>query len=126
MWLIEGGVATIVPLKVLEKIWSVTYNSRHHGGSFVIHTDQGETIVKYNSKGMPDDLQELDAKVVLLFVQIMCGNMEGYTRCKVEEACIACKAQAMLGHPTNCNFLGMVRSGMILNCFVTPNRCAKH
>jgi hypothetical protein len=39
MWLNEGGVATIIPLKVLKKIWPVTYDSRRNGGRFVIHTD---------------------------------------------------------------------------------------
>ncbi len=55
------------------------------------------------------------------FIQMVHGSMEGYTQCEVEDARAARKAQAMLGHPTNCNFLGMVRSGMILNCPVTPN-----
>jgi hypothetical protein len=27
MWLNEGGVASVVPLKILEKIWRVSYNS---------------------------------------------------------------------------------------------------
>jgi hypothetical protein len=31
----------------------------------------------------------------------------------------------MLGHSTDCDFLGMVRSGMILNCPVTPNAVPK-
>jgi hypothetical protein len=52
MWLNEGGVATIIPLKVLEKMWPVSYDSRCNGGCFVIHTDQGNIIVKVNSKGM--------------------------------------------------------------------------
>jgi hypothetical protein len=47
--------------------------------------------------------------------------MEGFTKREIEEARKACKAQAMLGHPTNCNFLGMVHSGMISNCPVTAN-----
>ncbi len=42
MWLNEGGVATVVPLKVLEKIWPITYDSRRHGGKFVLKTDQGD------------------------------------------------------------------------------------
>ncbi len=57
----------------------------------------------------------------VLFIQTVCGNMEGYTQRKVKDACSARKAQAMLGYPTDRNFLGMVRSGMILNCPVTPN-----
>ncbi len=39
MWLNEGVVATIIPLKQLDKLWQVTYNSRCHGGAFVVHTD---------------------------------------------------------------------------------------
>jgi hypothetical protein len=55
------------------------------------------------------------------FIQTVRGNMEGYMQRKVEDARAAREDQAMLGHPTNRNFLGMVRSGMILNCAVTPN-----
>ncbi len=46
--------------------------------------------------------------------------MEGFTKREVEEARRAREAQRMLGHPTNCNFLGMVCGGMISNCPVTP------
>ncbi len=52
MWLNKGGVAGIVPLKVIKKIWPVTYDSRHHYGQFVWHTDQGDIFIKNNSKGM--------------------------------------------------------------------------
>ena len=128
LWLNEGEVTTIIPLKVLEKIWPVTYNSRRFDGSFIIHANQGNIIVKNNSKGMLDlDLRILEAKVALsfvqtamLFVQMVRGNMEGYRQCEVEEARATCKAQAMLGHPTNQDFLGMVHSGMITNCPVSP------
>jgi hypothetical protein len=37
-----------------------------------------------------------------------------------EEACTAQEAQAMLGHPTDREFLGTVHSGMISNYPVTP------
>jgi hypothetical protein len=72
MWLNEGGVATVVPLKVLEQIWPITYSS--HGGmnpgKFVVRTDQGDIVVKNNGKGMPYlDLRELGAEVALSFVQ---------------------------------------------------------
>jgi hypothetical protein len=143
MWLNKGGVATIIPLEILKKIWPVTYDSRCNGGCFVIHTNQGNIIVKNNSKGMPYlNIRDMEAEVVLpliqttigaveaamvapanavLFIQTVRGNMEGYTQREVEDACAAREAQAMLGHLTNRNFLGMVRSGMILNCPVTPN-----
>ncbi len=47
--------------------------------------------------------------------------MVGFTRRKVKEAQKACKMQAMLGHPTDRDFLGMVHGGMISNCPVTVN-----
>jgi hypothetical protein len=122
MWLNEGGVATIIPLKALEKIWPVSYDSRRNWGCFVIHTNQGNIIVKNNSKGMPYlDVKDVEAEVALSFIQTVCGNMEGYTQHEVEETRAAREAQAMLGHPTNRNFLGTVRFGMILNCPVTPS-----
>ena len=53
MWLNEGGVATILPLKQLEKLWRVTYDSGRNGGSFVIHTDDGNIVVKIMTKACP-------------------------------------------------------------------------
>jgi hypothetical protein len=122
----EGGVTTIIPLKALEKIWPVSYDSRRNGGCFVIHTNQGNIIVKNNSKGMPYlDVRDVEAEVALSFIQMVRGNMEGYTQHEVEDARAARKAQAMLGHLTNHDFLGMVHSGMILNCPVTPSAVQK-
>jgi hypothetical protein len=121
MWLNKGRVATTVPLKVLEKIWPVIYDSRRHSGKLVWHTDQGDIVIKNNSKGMLYlDIQELEAIVPLSFIQTVRGNMEGYTRCEVKEAHTVQEAQAMLGHSTDQEFLGMVRPGMILNRPVTP------
>jgi hypothetical protein len=115
-------VATVIPLKALKKIWPVSYDSRRNGGCFVIHTDQGNIIVKNNSKGMPYlDVRDVEAEVALSFIQTVRGNMEGYMQREVEDARATRKAQAMLGHPTDRDFLGMVRSGMILNCPVTPS-----
>jgi hypothetical protein len=67
------------------------------------------------------ELHKLEAKVALSFVQTVRGNMKGYRQWKVKEACIAREAQAMLGHTTDRDFLGRVRSGMITNCPVLPN-----
>jgi hypothetical protein len=47
--------------------------------------------------------------------------MEGFMRRKVKEAWATREAHAMLGHPTDQVFLGMVRSSMIKKCPVTPN-----
>jgi hypothetical protein len=126
----KGGVAMIIPLKQLEKICPVRYDSTRNGGAFVCHTKDGDVVLKNNDKGMPYlDLREFEAEAVLSFapetalsfVQTVRGNMEGFTKPEVEEAQKAREAQAMLGHPTDRDFLGMVRGGMISNCPVTAN-----
>ncbi len=122
VWLNKGGVATILPLKELEKLWHVVYDSRRHRGTSVLHTDAGNIVLKNNNnKSMPYlDLKEFEAEAALSLVQTVRGNMEGFTKREVEEARKACGVQEILGHPTNHNFLGMVRGGMISNCLVTP------
>jgi hypothetical protein len=91
MWLNEGGMATIIQLKQLKKLRQVTYDSRCHKGAFIIHTNNRTIVVKNNSKGMPYlYLRELKAEAALSFVQTMQGNMEGFTKGKVQEARVAC------------------------------------
>jgi hypothetical protein len=87
-------------------------------------------MLKNNGKGMPYiDLREFEAEAVLSFapeatlsfMQTVRGNMEGVTKCEVEEAQKAHEAHTMLGHSIDRDFLGMVRCGMISNCPVTAN-----
>ena len=122
MWLNEGGIANIVPLEVISKIWWITYDSAGgmNAGHFVIHTDQGNIKVQKNSKGMPFiDLDSVEGEVALEFIQTVRGNMDGFTRREIDEARAAREAQGMMGHPTDRDFLGMVRANMITNCPVT-------
>jgi hypothetical protein len=39
-WLNKGGVASVIPLKILEKIWPILYHSLRgmNAGHFVTHT----------------------------------------------------------------------------------------
>jgi hypothetical protein len=145
MWLNKGGVATISPLKQIELILTVSYNSGSNRGLFIIHSNQGDIIVRNNNKGMPFiDLQDLEAEVALginedaaqdiiqamdnadvELVQTVCGNMDGFTKRKVRDARASHEAQAMLGHPTDHKFLGMVHNNMIVSCPVTPATVTK-
>ncbi len=87
---------------------------------FIIHTDQGIIVLKKNKKGMPFlDLAGVDVEVGLSFVQTVRGNMEGLTKQEVEKAWAMRKAQAMVGHYPDRDFLEMVRAHMIPNCPVT-------
>ncbi len=88
----------------------------------MIHSDQGDIVVKNNGVGMPYlDVRELEAEVALCFVQTVQGNMEGYTAREVKDTRATWVAQAMLGHLTDRDFLGMVHSNMIENCPVTKS-----
>jgi hypothetical protein len=100
MWLNEGGVASVIPLKILEKIWPVSYHFAKgtNPGQFVIHADAGDVVVQNNQKGMLYlNPKEVEAKVALCLVQdaikTVRGEMEGFAKREVEEAKAACKAQ---------------------------------
>jgi hypothetical protein len=95
VWFNEGGVMAIIPLKQLEKLCPVRYDSSRNGGAFICRTKDGDVVLKNNGKGMPYiDLREFEAKAVLSFapkaalsfVQTVRGSMEGFTKREVEEA----------------------------------------
>jgi len=68
VWLNEGGVAMIIPLKQLEKLCPVVYDYTRNRGAFVCRTKDGDVVLKNNSKGMPYlDLREFEAEAVLSF-----------------------------------------------------------
>jgi hypothetical protein len=128
MWLNECGVASAIPLKVLEMIWPISYHSKKgmNPGHFIIHTDKGDIVEKNNSQRMLFlNLKEVQAEVALCLIQdtieTVQNNMEGFTVHELEEAKAAHEAQWMLGHPTDCKFLGMICSNMISNCSITKN-----
>ena len=80
MWLNKSGIANIVPLELISKLWWITYDS-HRGmnrGHFVVHTDHGNIVVKKNYKGMPYiHLVGVDGEVALDFVHTVRGNPYG-------------------------------------------------
>jgi hypothetical protein len=96
MWLNKGGIATIVPLKQIEQIRPVSYDSRIGKSLFLIHLSDGNIVMMNNNKGMPYlDLKDPDTTISLginnthdiiqgmddmavLFVQMVRSNMEGF------------------------------------------------
>ena len=70
----------------------MVYDSTHNGGAFICRTKDGNIVLKNNGKGMPYlDIREFEAEAVLSFlleaalsfVQMVRGNMEGFTKCEV-------------------------------------------
>ena len=53
-WLNEGGIASVVALRTLEKKFHVTYDSKKAGGSFICTTPNGTVVFKRCEKtGFP-------------------------------------------------------------------------
>ena len=58
----------IIPLKQLEKLCPVVYDSTRNRGSFICRTKDGNIVLKNNGKGMPYlNLKESEAEAVLSF-----------------------------------------------------------
>ena len=51
MWLNEGRVVMVIPLKQLEKLCPVVYNSTRNGGAFICCTKDGDVVLKNNTSG---------------------------------------------------------------------------
>ncbi len=64
------------------------------------------------------DMQSMDAVVM---IQTIFQQYEGFTKHEVQDATAACKAQAMTGHPTDAQFIKLVRNNSIKNCPVKPD-----
>ena len=63
------------------------------------------------------NMQSTDA---VAMIQTVRQQYEGFTKCKVQDATAARKAQAMTSHPTDTQFLKMVSNNSIKNCPVKP------
>jgi hypothetical protein len=64
------------------------------------------------------NMQSTDA---VAMIQTVCQQYEGFTKRKVQDATAARKAQAMTSHPTDAQFLKLVRNNSIKNCPVKPD-----
>ncbi len=62
----------------------------------------------------------MQSKVAVATIQTVHQCYEGFTKHKVQDAIAARKAQAMTGHPTDAQFLKMVRNKTIKNCPIKP------
>jgi hypothetical protein len=125
LWLVRNGIANLLSLSQLEADgFTVSY---HTGDNWIITTPQGEEITFHcKENGMCHgflyiNMHSTDA---VAMVQTICQCYEGYTKRKVQDAVAACKAQAMIGHPTVAQFLEMARSNTIKNCSIKPAHIA--
>jgi hypothetical protein len=68
VWLNEDGETAIIPLKQLETLCPVVYNSTRNEGAFICRTTEGDVVLKNNGKGMPYlDLSEFEVEAIMSF-----------------------------------------------------------
>ena len=120
VWYVPEGIANIISMHELEKMYRITYDSWQ--GYYVVHTPKGEVRFQKDKQGLPYlDLEELSEAAVMLLqceqdsdatenqteheeeaalVQMVQGNYEGYTKREVLKAKEARRAQAIMGNPS--------------------------
>ena len=117
VWLNEGGVATIIPLKQLEKLCPVVYNSTRNGGTFIRCTKDNKIVLKNNGKGMPYlDLREFEAEFCPLRPKRLCPLCRRCEGTWKDSPSVKSKKRERLARHKQC-----WGSGMISNCPVTAN-----
>jgi hypothetical protein len=125
LWLVRNGIANLLSLSQLEADgFTVSY---HTGGNWIVTTPQGKEITFHcEENGMCRRFPFIDmhSTNAVAMVQTVRQRYEGYTKRKVQDAIAARKAQAMIGHPTDAQFLEMVRSNTIINCPIEPAHIA--
>jgi hypothetical protein len=81
------------------------------------HRESNTTNVEDRVKAF----KELPKKNAFVFLQTVRQNMEGFTKHKVKGANLACKAQAILGHPSSKELSQVVSNNFgINNCPINP------
>jgi hypothetical protein len=118
---VRNGIANLLSLPQLEADgFTVSY---HTGGNWILTTPHGNEITFHREEngvccGFP--YIDMQSKAAVAMIQTIHQHYEGFTKREVQDAIAARKAQAMTGHPTDSQFLEMVRNKTIKNCPIKP------
>jgi hypothetical protein len=125
IWLVCNSIANLLSLPQLEDTgFTISY---HTGGKWIVTNPQGKDITFHcKSDGVCRSFPYLNMQSTLTvaMVQTTRQRYEGFMKCKVPNAMIPCKGQAMTGHPSNAQFQAMMRSNTIKNCPMKPKHIA--
>jgi hypothetical protein len=138
VWYLPEGIANIFLMHELEKLYRITYDSWM--GHYVVHTPKGAVNFYKDEQGLPYidfDGPGEEATIMLLqcvqgkqskaagelietaLVQTVQGNYEGYTKKDILKTNKACRAQGMIGNPSEKDYNWMVSGNLITNCPIT-------
>ncbi len=136
VWYLSGGIAYILLMHKLEKLYRITYDSWE--GHYIVHTPQGAVKFYRDKQGLPYINLEVstEAAVMLLqgvqpeettrietattLVQTVQENYKGCTMREVLKAKESRQGQAMIGNLSKGDYGGLVSSNMISNCPIAP------
>lgn len=127
-----SGIANVVLLKTLEHSYTVMYDSDKHDGAFIVEMTQGNVVFnRCPMTGVPFiDLDNHAEDGAMMIIQAVWENYEGFTKRQILQATEARKMQGMLGHPSEEEFLCLLKDKdnvshtLLKNCLVTSdNAC---
>ena len=116
VWYDPHGIANIISLKNMKAIYRVTFNSMSDdGGHFIVHRDTGPIIFRPSTSGLYfHDMHGRTAVALTQYnVDTVAANAEGYTPKQLRSARGARRLQCMTGHPSDADFLALVRCNMV-------------
>jgi hypothetical protein len=125
LWLVCNGIANLLSFPQLKDN-GFTIN-HHTEGKWIVTTPQGKDITFHRKpESVCHGFLYLNTQSILAvaMVQTIHQHYKGFTKCKVRNAIIACKGQAMTDHPSDAQFQAMVRSNTIKNCPIKPKHIA--
>jgi hypothetical protein len=106
LWLVCNGIANLLSIPQLEADgFRVSY---HTGGNWITTAPQGKEITFHcKESGVCCRILYINMHSMntVAMVQTVCQHYEGYAKSEVQDAIAARKAQAMIGHPTDAQFL---------------------
>jgi hypothetical protein len=116
VWFSKSAIANILSLSKLKERYRVKYDSSA-GNQFVVKQPTQNVIFKQSLSGLYyHDTRDR----VIVMVNTIKENREGYTNREFERAKVARRALGMVGYPSPADSTNMVRASMIRNCPVTP------
>jgi len=115
VWYMPDGIANVLSLKEVKKLYPITYDSRE-GDVFTVHTPEHKVHFKCSDEGLY--YHDVDNRAITLVTTVE-GNKEGYSERQIKQAELARKIYAMVGRPSPKDFMAMIKTGTLKNVPIT-------
>ena len=118
VWYKEGGIANMLSLSRVVKIYNVTFDS-NKGDYFIVHRPSSFNLHFCRSK---EGLYYYDTRhEQFSMVHTVTQNKELYSERQVNQAEQAKRTYAMIGHPSQKDFENIIKLNILPDCPITVN-----